>query len=149
MKNPFDSPASRSALAVGLTVIACVALIVLLKVPGLIISFLLAAAAWLMSSARPDATEHQALRSSIQLSAEDIRDVMDEFEKFETSMDPDALADRTLHRPALLDLDTSNEAIEGFHYQYATASRYLKRLPGRLANPIPVSYTHLTLPTKA
>lgn len=130
------TPVSRGALSIGLTIVACIVLIVLLKIPGVFISLVLAAAVWLMSSARPQSAEIQALRSSIRLSAEDIRDVMAEFEHFETSMDPDSLADRTLHRPALLDLDTNDAEVEAFHYQYATAGRFLKRLPGRLANPM-------------
>ncbi len=136
MRFMSNSASFRSSAAVGLTVIASIALIVLLKIPGLIISFLLAAAMWLMASARPDASEHAALRSSIELSAEDIRDVMAEFERFETSMEPEVLADRTLHRPALLDLDTADEDIEAFHYNYSCAARFVRRLPARLANPM-------------
>ncbi|MCQ9332809.1 hypothetical protein NQ042_01630 [Corynebacterium phoceense] len=119
-----------------LTLGACVVLIVLLKVPGLMISFLLVGAALLMMSARPESTEHDALRTSIQLSSEDIRDVMAQFEDFEVSQDTDIIADRTLHRPALLDLDTNDPDIEAFHYQCASASRFLKRLPARLASPM-------------
>lgn len=136
MRITSDASSQRSTLAILLTVVACTALIVLLKAPGVIISILLASAVWLMSSARPEASEHAALRTSIELSAEDISDVIAEFKNFETSPDPDALADRTLHRPALLDLDTNDPDIEAFHYQYASALRYLKRLPARLANPM-------------
>lgn len=131
-----NSYSRRLTLAMALTLGACVVLIVLLKVPGLMISFLLVGAALLMMSARPESTEHDALRTSIQLSSEDIRDVMAQFEDFEVSQDTDIIADRTLHRPALLDLDTNDPDIEAFHYQYASASRFLKRLPARLASPM-------------
>ncbi|HJG43890.1 hypothetical protein NQ011_06620 [Corynebacterium phoceense] len=131
-----SSYSRRSTLAMALTLGACVVLIVLLKVPGLMISFLLVGAALLMMSARPESTEHDALRTSIQLSSEDIRDVMAQFEDFEVSQDTDIIADRTLHRPALLDLDTNDPDIEAFHYQCASASRFLKRLPARLASPM-------------
>ena len=131
-----SSYSRRSTLAMALTLGACVILIALLKVPGLMISFLLVGAALLMMSARPESTEHDALRTSIQLSSEDIRDVMAQFEDFEVSQDMDIIADRTLHRPALLDLDTNDPDIEVFHYQYASASRFLKRLPARLASPM-------------
>ncbi|WP_347305854.1 hypothetical protein [Corynebacterium sp. SA-MJD20WY100] len=131
-----SSYSRRSTLAMALTLGACVILIALLKVPGLMISFLLVGAALLMMSARPESTEHDALRTSIQLSSEDIRDVMAQFEDFEVSQDTDIIADRTLHRPALLDLDTNDPDIEAFHYQFASASRFLKRLPARLASPM-------------
>ncbi|APT92374.1 hypothetical protein CPHO_05110 [Corynebacterium phocae] len=125
----------RLTLSVVLTFVACVALVLLLKVPGVIISIFLAAAVWLMATARPAASEEAALRTSIQLSAEDLRDVMEDFERFETSPSAEALADRTLHRPALLDLDVVNPEIEDFHHQYTSAARYLNRLPARLADP--------------
>lgn len=131
-----NSYSRRSTLAMALTLGACIVLIALLKVPGLMISFLLVGAALLMMSARPESTEHDALRTSIRLSSEDIRDVMAQFEDFEVSQDTDIIADRTLHRPALLDLDTNEPDIEAFHYQYASASRFLKRLPARLASPM-------------
>lgn len=136
MDKRFSPYALRASIAISLTLIACVTLIVLLKVPGLFISALLAAAVWLMASAQPMKSEHAALRTSIQLSAEDLRDVMAEFEKFESATDPDTLADRTLHRPALLDLDLSDEDIEAFHFQYAASARFLRRLPSRLNNPM-------------
>ncbi|WP_235923091.1 hypothetical protein [Corynebacterium lizhenjunii] len=111
-------------------------LIVLLKLPGLIISMVIAIAAWLMVSAQPQSREHAALRTSIELSAEDLRDIMAQFQDFETSTDIDAIADRTLHRPALLDLETTDPDIEAFHFQYASAHRFLRRLPTRMSNPV-------------
>ncbi|MDD7582311.1 hypothetical protein ACEE23_05915 [Corynebacterium sp. 32222D000AT] len=135
MPLPFPrSAGQRRALAIVLTIIAAAFLIGLLKVVGLIVALLLAGAVWVMLSMRPDAHEHRVLRSSIQLSAEDITDVMDEFDHFSNAQDADTIADRTLHRPALLDYDCGDEAVERFHYQYASARRFLNRLNARLAS---------------
>lgn len=129
-------PSARPTAAIALGLVACVALVYLLKVPGLFISLMLLAAAWLAVTTKPTSSENTALRTSISLSAEDIRDTLSAFVDFETSMEADAIADRTLHRPALLDLDGNDPDIEAFHYQVASAKRYLKRLPARMANPM-------------
>ncbi|PCC82009.1 hypothetical protein COM45_09845 [Corynebacterium accolens] len=122
----------RHMLAVTLAVVAAVALIVTLKLPGLFIALLVAGAMWLFASARPDASEHAALRTSINLSADDIRDVIAEFDVFCNSQNTDAIADRTLHRPALLDLDCTDPTIEAFRYELNGAKRFLSRLDIRV-----------------
>ncbi|MDK2582028.1 hypothetical protein MFL68_000395 [Corynebacterium sp. BWA136] len=99
-----------------------------LKIPGLFIAALLIAAALLMLYTRPDASEQAALRGSIRLSAEDIEDVIAEYEDFQSSEAAEKIADRTLYRPALLDLDCSDPSIEAFHYELSGARRFLRRL---------------------
>ena len=86
-----------------------------LKLPGVFIAALLIAAALLMLHTRPDASEQAALRSSIRLSAEDIEDVLAEYEDFRSSEAAEKIADRTLYRPA-------------FHYEISGARRFLRRL---------------------
>lgn len=115
-----------------LSIMACAILVFVLKGPGIIISCVLFFAAWLMVNARPDASEHKALRASIRLSAEDITDVLKEYETFSTAVDTDSVADRTLHRPALCDRDCNDPDIEAFHYQHSTAQRFLNRLGHKL-----------------
>lgn len=117
------------------TAAACVVVLVMFRLQGLILLVPILLVALMVLRYRPDATEVTALRSSISLSAEDLRDVLDEFDRFSDDADADALADRTLHRPALLDQDCSDPEIEEFHYQQATARRFLNRLEARLANP--------------
>lgn len=136
MRIPWpESRSQRMRFAVILTAIAAVVLVYLLKLPGLIISLLLFGAAWIMVTARPDATEQKALRSSIELSRDDILDVMTEYDNFLLSTDVDCVADRTLHRPALADEDCTESAIDAFHYRYNSCSRFLTRLRAHLANP--------------
>ncbi|HCG46533.1 hypothetical protein [Corynebacterium flavescens] len=122
----------KFALAVMLAVSATVFLIATLKLPGLVIALALTAAAWLMFNSRPASSEQIALRNSIRLSAEDLQDVIIEFQDFELSEDTEAIADRTLHRPALLDLDCASPDIEAFHFDLAGARRFLRRLNTRL-----------------
>ena len=123
---------SRHALAIALAVVAAVALIGTLKLSGLFIALLVAGAMWLLASRRPDASEHSALRTSIDLSADDIRDVIAEYDDFCNSESTDSIADRTMYRPALLDLDCLDPTIEAFHYELGGAKRFLRRLEIRV-----------------
>ncbi|MFR9928701.1 hypothetical protein ACL1IY_01385, partial [Corynebacterium striatum] len=123
---------SRHALAIALAVVAAVALIGTLKLSGLFIALLVAGAMWLLASRRPDASEHSALRTSIDLSADDIRDVIAEYDDFCNSESTDSIADRTMYRPALLDLDCVDPTIEAFHYELGGAKRFLRRLETRV-----------------
>ena len=130
---PFLSdPQNRRTLVFILLVLCAIAIVVTLKLPGLIIAAMLVGAGWFMLRTRPDTAERKALRSSISLSADDIQDVIAEFEEFETSTEAEPLADRTLYRPALLDLDCSHPAIDAFHYELAGARRFLRRLNIRI-----------------
>lgn len=72
-------------LVLALILVGSVAIVATLKLPGVFIAALLIAAALLMLHARPDASEQAALRSSIRLSAEDIQDVLAEYEDFRSS----------------------------------------------------------------
>ncbi|MDO5031684.1 hypothetical protein [Corynebacterium sp.] len=118
------------ALCVALS--AAVLLIMTLKLPGLFIAILVAWAMWLLATSRPDQSEHTALRTSIALTVEDITDILSQYEAFISSEDPDNLADRTLHRPALADADCTEPAIAAFHYEAHGAERFLRRLSARL-----------------
>ena len=118
-----------------LALASCVVVLGLFRLQGLLLFVPIAAVAIFAVTQRPDSTETQALRSSIALSAEDIEDVIAEFDRFSTATDADAIADRTLSRPALLDPDCADEDVAAFHHEYATARRFLGRLDARLANP--------------
>ncbi len=114
---------------------SCVVVLGIFRLQGLLLLLPIAAVALFVMTRRPDLSETLALRSSIALSAEDIEDVILEFDHFASGTDADAIADRTLSRPALLDLDCPDGDIAAFHHQYATARRFLGRLDARLANP--------------
>ncbi|MDY3127806.1 MAG: hypothetical protein SOW59_06720 [Corynebacterium sp.] len=142
MNLPFPTPArQRNILALILIFIASIIVIWTLKLPGVFIVLLIVPAALLMLCSRPDASEQQALRASIALSSEDIEDVLAEYEEFQTSPTAEAIADRTLYRPALADADCDNPDIEQFHFQRANAQRFLNRLQARMAKPdLDISY---------
>lgn len=133
MHIPFvGNNAQRRILAMVLSLVACLALVATLKLPGLLISALLALAAYIMVSSRPDASDLASLRTSIELSAEDLQDVLDEFNTFCSSEDPNIVADRMLQRPALADADCTDPDISAFHYEKNSAQRFLRRLGPRL-----------------
>lgn len=125
---------SRQRTIFGSIAIVVAAFVVLsvLRLPGVIICLIILPIALFMLYSRPDASEQKTLRSSISLSADDIQDVVDEYEHFAHSVDTAAIADRTLHRPALMDTECEDPAVEQFHYQLSTAKRYLRRLDARL-----------------
>lgn len=130
-----ESNGQRQALAMALAIIGSVALIALMKGPGLFFAFGLVIATYVMVRSRPDATEHRTLRSSIRLSAEDVSDIIAEYDMLAHSDCAEAIADRTLHRPALYDVYCDDPDIEAFHFQCDSARRYLDRLQLRLDAP--------------
>ena len=118
--------------------IICAALLALLlvwwlKAPGVILVLVLAILAWFYLALRPSSNEVQALRTSIKLSLDELDDILSEFDNFAFSQDSDHLADRTVHRPELLNTDSTDPDIENFHYEYSTAQRYSKRMHSHLA----------------
>lgn len=116
-------------VAIGL---GCVALIALLKAQGVILALLVSTVAYFALRFRPDSTEVATLKASVRLSLEDIADVLEAFRTFEVGQDPDSIADRTLYRPALLDLDTNSEEIGRFHFLMGNSKRFLRRAESKL-----------------
>lgn len=119
--------------------LCCLVLVAWLKLPGLLLSVPIILVTILVSRNRPDAPETRALRSSIDLSAEDIHHVILDFEQFSNSPDTDSVADRTLYRPALLDQDCEHPDLENFRFQYSSNRRFLSRLPARLLADLTVT----------
>lgn len=117
-----------------LVLASCVIILGMFRLQGLLLLLPIVAVALFVVTKRPDSSETAALRSSIALSAEDIEDVIAEFDRFSSGTDTEAIADRTLSRPALMDLDCTDPDIAAFHHEYATARRFLGRLDARLAN---------------
>lgn len=130
---PFENggpPASRWPLA--LIGLCCLILILWLKVPGVILAGLIVAAVFSFTRLRPISPEVSSLMTSIRLSADEITEVQEEWDNYINGTDADALADRTLHRPALADPDCNDPAIEKFHFELSNAHRFLGRLNVRL-----------------
>ena len=131
---PIRPEPHRQWWVLAIILAACIAVLAIFRLQGLLLIIPILAVAALVMTRRPDTSETIALRSSIMLSADDIRDVVAEFDHFTDSADTTAIADRTLTRPALLDLDCTDPDIAAFHHEYATARRFLSRLDARLAN---------------
>lgn len=129
----------RTQAAVALLAVCCIALVVWMKTAGIVLAVACGLVVFFFLKQRPDAQELLAIKDSIRLSADDITQTLDEFDFFVSSPHPDALADRTLTRPALADKDCLEPRIEKFHYLYASSLRFLNRLDARLASDLTVS----------
>ncbi|WKD59120.1 hypothetical protein [Corynebacterium caspium] len=120
-------------LTLGALAISMFLLVVILKLPGLLISLVLGLLAFSVARNQPVETyETTTLATSIRLSAEEIEGVLNEFEYFLFSSDAPALADRTLHRPALADSDSTIPEVERFYFEARAAQRFLNRLESRI-----------------
>ncbi|MCQ9351560.1 hypothetical protein NQ015_00775 [Corynebacterium sp. 153RC1] len=119
--------------------VGCLLLIMWLKVTGVLLSVCILALVFFILRFRPDSNEVATLKSSVRLSLEDIEDVVRAFQKFEVGQDAESLADRTLHRPALLDLDTDSEEIAKFHFLLGNSKRFSRRVEGKLRQNLSVS----------
>lgn len=103
---------------------------------GALLVVVLVLGALLYLGRRPGADpEIEGLRASIQLACEEVEDTLHQYENFAHGGDAESLADRTLHRPALLDADSDDPAIARFHFERAAARRFLGRIRAKLASP--------------
>lgn len=122
----------RRALAWILIAISCVLIVLWLKVAGLVLAAVILGATYIVAVRTAHPSEVSAMLSSIRLSAEDISDVISAHQHFLSATDTDAVADRTLTRPALADPDCADPDIEAFYFELATAKRFLTRLQAHL-----------------
>lgn len=129
---PFEHGPHPSRWPLALIGACCFILVLWLKLPGLILSGLIILAVFAALRLGPLSPEISSLVTSIRLSADEITEVQEEWENYLNGMDADALADRTLHRPALADPDCADPTIERFHFQLANSNRFLGRLNVRL-----------------
>lgn len=129
---PYEDGRQVPTWPIVLIGISCLLLVLWLKLPGLIIAGLIIAAVVGVSRLRPVSTEVTSLITSIQLSADEILDIEQEWNNYLDGTSADALADRTLHRPALADPDCHDPDIQKFHFTMANARRFLSRLDARL-----------------
>lgn len=129
---------NRPRVLLAALLILCIVLIILLKMWGVILALLLIGFSALFIFFQPRNREAEALRLSIELSLQDIETTLAAFEHFKYSGDADAIADRTLHRPALLNIDSTNKDIEEFHYLESTSKRFINRVHAKLAGELSV-----------
>lgn len=119
--------------------LSCLALVLTLRLEGLVLAAIILLLTFVAHSMRPNQSESATLLTSIRLSAEDIRDIIDSYDQFLNGCDAKNLADRTLHRPALTDPDCTDPDIEAFYFQHDTAKRFLNRLDARLSTDLSVT----------
>ncbi|MBN9643313.1 hypothetical protein ACFSSC_04640 [Corynebacterium mendelii] len=134
-----EQPAGAPRWPLAVAALCCIALIGWLKVTGVMLAGVILMLIYFLLHQKGNPSEAEALRTSIKLSAEDIRDVLDEYRDFLTGSEPDQQADRMLHRPALADKDCGNSDIEAFFFASQTAHRFLARLDARLAADLSVA----------
>lgn len=126
---------SNRALWIGVAV-TCALLVFVGRGLGLVLALLLVLGTALFLMRRPEVNpEAQSLRASIRLASEDLEDTLGLYDSFATASDAETLADRTLHRPALLEPDHDDPHISKFHFEASAARRFLNRLNARLADP--------------
>lgn len=113
-------------------ILCALLLIVLLRPYGVLLACITGVVIFYFLRVRGDSKETKTVIASIHYSAADIQDVIDAFDAFLTDTSTDALADRTLQRPGLADADCTDPDIEAFHYGYASAKRFIHRLPARI-----------------
>lgn len=82
----------------------------------------------------------EALRSSIALALDSLRDSIVRWEDFRHSAARDTQADCLIRRQALLDDNSNNPDIRNFHRELRTSKRFLKRVDSVLERPrVPIS----------
>ena len=120
----------------GALIFAVMVLLVLrLKTPGAIIAGLIGVTALLTRRRFIPNPEVESLRSSLLIACDDIRDIVEAFDNLQHGSSTQALADRTLHFPALANTDLSVPEISEFHLKYSAAQRFLARVDTYLQSP--------------
>lgn len=136
---PFEGEPRQPQWPIAVIGVCCLVLVLWLKLPGLILAGVIVAAVFGFNQLRPLTPEISSLTTSIRLSADEIAHVQSSWQDFLTATDADSLADRTLHRPALVDPDCGDPDIEKFHFEISNAARFMGRLEARLNAGLSVS----------
>ncbi len=127
------SPLTGVALMIGAALVA-VLMLVAFKAVGLVLGIaLVLGTAFYVSGRRPSGRQEK-LRAALRHAAEDLGDVLGLYDEFAFSEDAEHIADRTLHRPELLNPDSENPDVAAYHQMRATTERYLRRLDVHLAD---------------
>lgn len=130
----MDSPnrdLSR-ALVGALVLAATVVLVLTLKLPGLVLSILLMAAATLFYRRLQPAPEVEAIRSSLLFARDDIVEILNAYDQLQHGASAADIADRTLHYPALANPDNSVPAVNEFLLRASSSRRFLERIDSHL-----------------
>lgn len=79
--------------------------------------------------------ELRSMRASLEISRDDINDIVAEYDNFLHGTSTDAVAERTLYYPALVDENTTESQIVEFKLRVSAARRFTSRLDSHLADP--------------
>lgn len=121
------------ALMIGAT-LAAVLMLVAFKTVGLVMGIALVLATAFYVSARRPTGRQEKLRSLLRHAADDLRDILGHYEEFAFSEDAEHIADRTLHRPELLNPDSEVTEVSAYHQMRANTQRFLRRLDAHLSD---------------
>lgn len=132
--NTPDKDLSR-ALGGALVLAAVVMLVVLLRVPGLIISVLLIVAVLLVSRRYHTNPEVAAMQSSLSYARDDICEILNAYDQLQHGASAADIADRTLYYPALANPDNSVPEINEFLLRASSARRFVERVDAYLEDP--------------
>ena len=122
------------ALMIGATIVA-VLMLLAFKTVGLVLGIALVVATSFYISARRPTGRQDKLRASLKHAVGDLRDTVGLYEEFAYSEDAEHIADRTLHRPELLNPDSEDPAVAAYHHMRGNTSRFLRRLDTHLSDP--------------
>ncbi|WKD57510.1 hypothetical protein CAPI_04760 [Corynebacterium capitovis DSM 44611] len=116
-------------------ILACAGVLVTaLRLPGFVLALLLLLGFATLRTRMGADPEVAALRASLGIARDDIADVLAEFDELLHGLTPEAVADRTLHFPALADPSTTNPVIQDFHLRAAAAQRFVARIDAHCAS---------------
>lgn len=129
-----DRDLSR-ALIGALVLAAAVMLVVMLRLPGLILSVFLIALVVLVSRRYQSNPEIAAIQSSLSYARDDICEILNAYDQLQNGASAADIADRTLHFPALANPDMTVPEINEFLLRASSARRFVARIDGYLASP--------------
>ncbi|WP_066524913.1 hypothetical protein [Corynebacterium bouchesdurhonense] len=123
------------AIAGALVLAAVVLLVVLLRVPGLILSLILVAAVLMFERRHQTNPEVAAMEASLRLTRDDICEVLDAYDQLQNGASAADIADRTLHFAALANPDNTVPEVNEFILRASSARRFLARIDAHLERP--------------
>ncbi|MEH0146293.1 hypothetical protein V6D40_01270 [Corynebacterium sp. Q4381] len=132
--NASDRDLTR-ALVGALTLAAVVMLVVLLRLPGLLLSVLLVVGVLVFFRMHQTTPEVAAMRASLSYARDDICEVLDAYDQLQNGASAADIADRTLHYPALANPDNSVPEVNEFLLRASSARRFLSRIDTYLEDP--------------
>ncbi len=131
----MDSPRRdlTRALGAGFILAASVLLALTLRGPGVMLAIVLMLGMYAVLHRYDSDPEASALSASLRIVRDDIEDILARYDDFLHGAGPDAIAERTLHFPALADPGATHPVIQDFQLRAAAARRFIARVDARLA----------------